>query len=185
MLAFAFAANVFATDRPKVSITPLEDKKAVVSILQETPAVNEISIFSSDGSMVYYKKSKNKFANYSQVYDLSQLEDGDYEFKMKAGLTTVKSGLKINNGKISVVAQEKVLEPFFTFSGNMLILTYLNFEKDDVKVCIYNRGNLIHSTELGNEFTLQKAFDFSKLKSGNYDVQLASANEEYWYSVAK
>lgn len=185
ILAFVFVSNVFATETPKMNIIPLKDTKALIAISQESPTVNEISIISESGSVVYFKKSKKETAIYKQIYDFSQLENGTYEVKLKVGTTTIKNKLQINNGAVSVKAQKKEMEPFFNFANNVLKVSYLNFEKENVVVNVYNEVGLIYTYELGNDFTLHHGFDLSKLEKGNYDVMLANANKKYWFSVTR
>lgn len=185
IVALVFAANVFATETPKMSIIPLEDTKALVTVSHETPLVNEISIISDKGNVVYYKKSKKKMDGYKQVFDLSQLENGAYEVKMKVGNTTVKRGLDIKNGNIAVQQQRAEIDPYFSFADNTLKVSYLNFENEDIAVYVYNNQKLVFSKEIGDEFTVHRALDLSQLKTGNYDIMLASANKEFWFSVTR
>lgn len=185
ILALVFVTNVFATETPTMNIIPLKDTKALIAVSQETPTVNEISIISENGEIMYFKESKKEITSYKQIFDLSQLENGTYEVKLKVGTTTIKNGLKINNGTVSVEAQKKEVDPVFTFANNKLKVSYLNFGKEDVAVCIYDKSQLIHKTELGNEFSLQRGFDLSKLEEGNYDVKLANASNKYWFSVTR
>ena len=185
MLTVACVANVFATETPKMNVVPLKDTKALIAISQETPSIHEISIISEDGKIVYFKKSENEIDNYRQIFDLSQLENGAYKVKLRVGATTVKRGLKIDNGTISVEEAKTEFDPFFAFNDNVLEISYLNFEKEDVVVHIYSDRQLICKKKLGSEFALHQGFDLSKLNEGNYDVVLANANDEYWYSVTR
>jgi hypothetical protein len=185
ILAIVFTANVFATEIPQMNIIPLEDAKALVTISQETPALNEISIISEKAGTVYFKKSIKKIAGYRQIFDLSQLEDGSYTVKLKAGATTVKRDMEINNGTISVTAQKTELDPFFIFDNNIVKLSYLNFEEKDVVVSVYNNRELIHTSELGNEFTIHRGINLSDLKKGDYNIMLANAGKQYWFSVTR
>lgn len=187
IVAFVFAANVFATETPKMSIIPLKDTKALVAFEQATPSVNEITITDETGKIRYYKKSKNEMKGYKKVFDLSQLENGTYVVKLKAGTTTYKTGLAINDGKVSVQKQRIEVDPYFSFKDNVVNVSYLNHRNEDVVVSVYNSksSKLIFSANFGNEFAVQRAINLSELKSGNYDVMLASSDQEYWFSVSR
>lgn len=186
IMAVAFAVNVFATETPKMSIIPLKETKALITVTHETPSVNEITIADENGKIRYYKKSKNEMNGYKKIFDLSQLENGTYEVKLKVGVTTFKRGLELNNGKVSVHQQRIELDPYFSFEDNMVKVSYLNYKNEDVVVNVYNNHRkLIFSSELGNEFALHRAINLSELKSGNYDVMLASSDQEYWFSVSR
>jgi len=184
-LALVFTANVFATEIPQMNIIPLEDTKTLVAVTQDTPALNQISIISEKGETVYFKQSTKKTAGYKKIFDLSQLEDGAYTVKLKAGSATVKREMKINNGTISVEAQKSELDPFFAFDNNVVKVSYLNFEEKDVVVSVYDGTQRIHQTKLGNEFTINKGINLSKLERGEYEILLANAGKEYWFSVKR
>ena len=187
MLAIVFAANAFATETPKMSIIPLKDTKALVAFEQATPSVNEITITDEYGKIRYYKRSQNEMTGYKKIFDLSQLENGAYEVKMKAGTTTVKRGLEIIDGNVSVQKQKIEVDPYFSFKNNVVNVSYLNHRNEDVVVNVYNRksNKLIFSSNIGNEFAVHRAINLSELTSGNYDVMLASSDQEYWFSVSK
>jgi hypothetical protein len=185
ILGLVFVANVYATETPTMNIIPLKDSKTLIAVSQTTPAINEMSIISEEGRIVYFKKSKKEMASYRQIFDLSQLEDGTYQVKLKVGSVTVKRGLNIDDGAISVDEQRTTLAPYFCFDNDLLKVSYLNFSKEDVKVKIYNDTELIHTSKLGNEFTIHSGLDLSKLAKGDYNVLLANADEKYWFSLTK
>ncbi|NQU53299.1 MAG: hypothetical protein HQ522_12255 [Bacteroidetes bacterium] len=185
ILALVFTANVFATEIPEMNIIPLKDTKTLIAVSQTAPAINEISITSEEGRVVYFKKTKKEIASYRQIFDLSQLEDGAYEVKLKVGSAIVKRGLEIDNGTISVQEQKTALAPYFCFDNNILKVSYLNFQKEDVQVKVYSDRELIHTSKLGNEFSIHRGLDLSKLDKGDYTVMLADAGNKYWFSVTK
>jgi hypothetical protein len=185
ILAIVFTANVFATEIPKMNIIPLKDTRTLVAISQNTPAINEISIISEEGTIVYFKQSKKVTTGYKKVFDLSQLEDGTYTVQLKAGTATVKRELEINDGTILVTAQITELDPFFVFDNDVVKVSYLNFEEKDVAVSVFNKGQLIYTSNLGNEFTIHRGINLSKLERGNYNIMLANADNKYWFSVTR
>jgi hypothetical protein len=183
--ALIIAANVFAIETPKVNITPLKDTKALVTIEHLTPSVNEVTITDGLGKVVYYKKSKNELNGYKKIFDLSQLEEGNYEMSLKSGSVTYKNDLKIENGTITVKKQRKEVEPYVNYQDNKMQVSFLNYENKNAVVKIYKESKLVFSSKLGEEFAIHRVFDLSALKKGDYDVLLASSDREYWFSVSK
>lgn len=59
-LAIFIVAIGFATETPKMNITPVEAEKALVAFKSESPVVFEITITKSDGEILYYLKSASK-----------------------------------------------------------------------------------------------------------------------------
>lgn len=185
IVATTFVANVFATDIPRMSIIPLKDSKALVTIQHTVPDVSEISITTESGEVVYYKKSKKEIDLYKKIFDLSQLENGNYRLSLKAGNATVKNDLSIKNGIVSVLKQRNEMEPYFTVDKNNVILSYLNFEKEEMTVHVYNTNKLVYSKKLGNDLAMHRMLNLEKLKNGHYDIMLADAHNAYWFSFSK
>lgn len=185
IVALVITTNVFATETPKMSVIPLKDTKAIVTIAYETPSINEISIVSENGSIMYYKRSKKPMTGYRKIFDLSQLESGKYELNLRVGKTAMKKEIAIEDGVVSVQKPQKQLEPHFSFADNMVKISYLNFENRNVRLCVFDKTRMIYSLKVGKEFAVHRALDLSALKTGNYDVLLANANKEYWFSVSK
>lgn len=185
IMAVTFVANVFATDIPKMSIIPLKDTKALVTIQHTVPDVSEISITTEKGEVVYYKKSKKEMDLYKKIFDLSQLENGNYRLTLKAGNTIVKNDLSINKGMVSVLHQRNEMEPYFAVDKNNVILSYLNFEKKEMAVHVYNTNKLVFSKKLGNDLAMHRMLNLEKLKDGHYDILLADNHNSYWFSFSK
>ena len=70
------------------------------------------------------------------------------------------------------------------FSKNELKLTYLNFSEENTSLIVYDSSrNQLYEKDLKSNFVTQHGIDFSKAKSGNYEVVLSSGNEVYSYDV--
>ena len=185
LVALVIAVNVFATENGKMSIIPLKDTKALVSASHDTPAVNQVTITSDNGKIMYYNKSSRKMEDFKQIFDLSQLEDGTYEFKLKAGSSAVKRNIDIKDGIVSIQQEKKEIDPCFSFANNIVKVTYLNFENKNVLVQVYNSRKMIFSKDIGDEFRINRAINLSSLETGDYDIMLANNNKEYWFSVTR
>ena len=71
------------------------------------------------------------------------------------------------------------------YFSNVLKFSYLNFDKENLKFAIYNNGDLVYQSKVGNDFTLSAGHDLSKLSAGNYKVVLSSYNKEFSYDIVK
>jgi hypothetical protein len=93
--------------------------------------------------------------------------------------------LDIRFGEVKVLGSRKDAEPFFKFEDNMLKLSYLNFEQEDVKLYLYDRktNDLVMEKELNSDFAITYGLDFSKVKNGTYDAILAGDYMSYSYEV--
>lgn len=185
IVAIAFTANVYATEPVKMNIIALGDSKALVAAEKASPEKSVISIEAEDGHIVYYKESNDESPEFKTIFDLSNLNDGGYTVKFKSGNKLVKRDVEITKGEVSVEAMKTGYDPVFAMNGNVLKISYLNIDRGEMNLLVYNNGDLIYNRELGNDFNLQKGFDLSDLEKGEYDINLVASGEEYWFSVKK
>lgn len=184
MMALVLAVSTWATNIPQLNLVVLDDSKAVLSAITD-PAVNsEISVTDENGSLVYYKESTSA-TGISSVFDFKGLENGSYTFSVKSGTASASQAIAVRNGKIEVKEAKTELEPYFTVEGDVLKISFLNFDKDDVSLYIYNNNKEVYTQALGNSFVVQDGFDLAKLDRGVYDVVLAEGAEEvYSYRIS-
>ncbi len=182
-VAFFFAANVFATETPKMKVIPIEETKLLIAVTQDEQAANQISISYQSGEIMYFKRLKKGTASYQSIFDFSQVDNGDYEVRLKYGKTSLKKTININDGKISVVKEKPEIPPVILKVDDGINLSYLNFAERNVYLLVYKQGQLLNESSLGSDFTILKKIDISALGKGNYDILLAVADNEYWFSV--
>lgn len=184
LLAFAFTVSAVATEIPKMNVVAIDKAKAYVAAITSPDVASEVSIIDENGEVVYYKISKAA-PEFKSVLNLSQLEDGMYTIQLKTGKVSAQRKMEITEGKVSVKPLQVKMDPFFAYDGNMLRLTYLNHEKNDVSMLVYNRSQLVEEFKLGDKFNIQRAFDLSKLVNGEFYFVLGGVNQNYSYTVKR
>ncbi len=185
---FAFVAIVgiaTAVEKPKMNIIRLSDETALIAIANEKPAYFELSIKSENGDIVYYRESDKEITNLRQIIDYSNLRAGSYSLKLKANDTFLSTDFEIDNKGMKVGETKMSYAPHFNFSGDVLKLSYLNFDKENVEFKIYSNGEMVFENKLGNDFVLNAGYDLSKLEAGKYEVELTSMNNEFSYNIEK
>jgi hypothetical protein len=185
ILSILIASGVFASSTPKIELTPLNGAKVLITVKQEPGTKHTLTIVSNSGEIIYVKKYRQNVKYKKQIFDFTNLENGNYEVKLKAGKTTLCNDLNITNGVVQVKEQHKEIAPYFYFENNLIKITYLNFEKNNVEALIYQGNQLIHQSKYGNEFKLNECLNLTKLETGRYDLCLSSGNKEYWFSFGR
>lgn len=184
IFALAFTLSASATKIPQMNIVALDGTKALFSALTDDSRSSEISISDESGKVVYYKENKAG-TGISSVFNLEELEDGVYTFKVKTGTASARQEVAINNGQLEIQKTKTELEPYFALDGNTLRISYLNYDEQDVSLHIYNGSGMVYESGLGSPFVVQKGLNLADLKKGNYEVVLASGNEIYSYQLGK
>ncbi len=182
LLSLVLTISTGATKIPKMNILALDDSKALISAETDPTVSSEILIEAENGQTVYYKMSKASNV-FKSIFDLSNLKDGTYTVKITTGAVSAKRSVEVRNGEFAVNDIKIQVEPYFTCDGNLLKVSYLNFDEDNVSLLIYNGSQLVFQSDLGQEFNIQKGFDISHMVTGNYSVVLAGTGEDYNYRI--
>lgn len=185
VMALAVAAIANGVEKPKVNVLPVTVDRAIVSIENENPAQIELSIMTENGDLVYYKKTNEPIADYSQVYDFKNMEAGNYVLNLKVNETRVSNKFSVSSNGIIVGEKKMHFEPYFKYKENVLKLSFLNFDKEPLKLNFYDENGLVYQTELGRKFNIATGYDLSNLEKGTYKVVLSSHSNEYAYQLVK
>jgi hypothetical protein len=185
LTAVALVMVVSAVEKPKMNVIQLSDEKALIAVTNDHPAHFELSIEAKNGDLVYYKESAKEITDLRQVINYSNMDNGFYTLKLKANDTYVLRNIEINNKGIKVGEPKLEYAPHFAYSGDVLKLSYLNFDKENVKFKIYNDGDLVFENKLGKEFVISAGYDLSKLEKGKYEIELTSMNNQFSYNIEK
>jgi hypothetical protein len=183
--AVAIVAIATAVEKPKMNVIPLTADRAIVSITNENAAYFELSIEAENGEMVYYKQSNKPLTDYQKVFDFTNLVDGKYVLSVKVNDTQLSRNFEVAHKGIYVGDSKMTFDPYFDYKDNVLKFSYLNFDKQNLNLSIYNSDGLVYKSKLGNNFAVSSGYDLSKLESGEYTVILSSLNDEYTFSLVK
>lgn len=174
-----------AVEKPQMNVIRLDNEKALIAIANEKPAHFELSIESENGDLVYYKESETEITNLRQVVNYSALEKGLYTLKLKVNDTSATKEFKIDNRGLNVGETKINYDPYFSYSDNVLKLSFLNFDKENIQFRIYNNGELEFENKLGKDFVISAGYDLSKLKPGKYQIELSSLTNQFSYNIEK
>jgi hypothetical protein len=185
VLAVAIVAVATAVEKPKMNVIPLNADRAIVEITNENAAYFEVSVVSENGEMVYYKQSTNPLTDYKKIFSFEGLDAGNYVLNLKVNDTKLSQEIEIARKEIKVGESKVKFDPYFDYKNDVLKFSYLNFDKENMSLSIYNENGLVYNTRLGNGFSVTNGYNLSKLESGNYRVVLSSLTEEYAFSLVK
>lgn len=182
----AFSNVLFAAGNLKVNILPLTSEKVVVAISSVSNCDFSITVSNENNTIVYYKENSDPSANYSKVFDFSNLKDGKYKLVVVANKMVAEREFQKHWGSIEVGEETTALEPFFSYKDGLLKCTYLNFMNEKLNLSFYDTNDeRIYSKKIGRNFNILEGFDLSKLDSGNYRVVLNAGNKAYSYYIEK
>ncbi len=184
-LALFIAAISFATDLPKMNVNATDASKLVVAFESPTASPVELMISDMDGVVLYNWKSEMPEAKISKLYNLSELGDGTFNICINYGTKSVNREVCIKGKNVSVGPAVQLNEPFFSYKNDRLIVSFINVAQKNVFLNIYKDGEHYAGFTLGKNMDIQKCFDFSTAKEGNYEVVLTDFFKEHHYAVNK
>lgn len=183
-MAFLFAAIGNAADFPKLSITHLDDQKALIAYnaVQATPL--EITLTASNGDILYFKRTSERHKEYSEVIDFGDLGSGNYCICFNYGNQSINRSVSVSGKGIEVGPAQYCYEPCFRMEDNNLNISFLNLPQKQVYVNVYQDGMQIDGFKLGKDLSIQKRLDLSNLTKGEYEIVVTDCFKDHKY-IAK
>lgn len=174
-----------ATGLLTVNVIPGFNERALVSIASGNSDKLMVEVKNSSGTVVYFRSIKTQGTVYSKMYDFSNLEDGSYSFKVTLGGESEVNTLNINDGRAQITKTPEELAPYFSLKGEMLKLSYLNFNQKGLILKVYDNftNDLLYEESIAPDFVVNKAWDFSKLMVGKYTAVLETNDNSYTCNI--
>lgn len=187
-MSLLLVASLSVTTYANSAISPLsnnasnEDKRMVESMKFEVPAnINTVvSVIDNEGSVIYTDNIK-KDNNIAKTYDFSNVKDGVYTIKTETEFKTVKKIFEVEEDDLTILNEEKKYRPVFKLNGDILTVTYINLNENNVSLSLEGQS-LVHFEENGgNEQAYGKILNLKKLPQGEYSVALTAGGNTYNY----
>ncbi|MCK3683631.1 hypothetical protein [Maribellus sp. YY47] len=183
-LTLFIAAIGSATDFPKMNVVQVEKDKAMLAYSASTATPLEITLTNSDGEILYFNCTNERYREYKKLFDFSKIGDGDYCLSVNFGNQSVSRSLSINHNKMEVGPPQKCYVPCFNLNGNQLDISFLNTGMKQVYVNIYHNGEHIEEAKLGRDLAIQKRLDLKRLRPGEYLVVVSERFKDHTF-IAK
>lgn len=186
LIASAIASQLsFASGNLNVSVSKLENRKAMLEVSNTADKVFEISILSPMGEKIYSHQTKGMSAEFKKSFDFSNLEEGIYKLSVKTEGGSKEQMITIGRDVISYGEEVTKTDPFFSYRDGQLNLSFLNHHNETMNIYLYEKGELIFEKNLANETSISKGFNLANLNKGDYQVVFAAGDEIYEYEVIK
>ncbi|MDO6759834.1 hypothetical protein Q4566_06435 [Tamlana sp. 2_MG-2023] len=146
-----------------------------------------LSIKDLNGSVLYSETIKAT-GRYKREFDLSFLPNGDYKFEVDKDLQIKEIPFTLNSGVVTFNKNEEKLiyKPFIRVSGDLVYISKLALDGEDLKVDIYftknnNRSHseLVISENIKGDATIEKVYRLEDLNQGKYQVILHAADRRF------
>ena len=179
--AFFIVAIGTASDFPKMNVVPLSEGKAELAFNASQATMLEITLTNSEGEIVYFKKTKQRYTEYNKTFDFAELGEGKYCMCVNFGNRSINRNVSVQKDEISVSEPQRLYEPYFSLKDRMLSVSFFNCPCEPVYVNVYCKGRHVSGFKLGKSLTVQKFIDLSNLRKGEYEIVLTDRFKDHRY----
>lgn len=172
-----------ASGNATLNLIPVEDQKVLVAFESAIPGQISLTLTDSDDRVVYYKSTFSPKAEYRGIYNLSELQDGAYTLSVNSGDARISRNIEIKNKELAFSDPVFGNTPVFSLNKQLLDISFLNNQLENVSVQIFRSNSLVYASQLGDGLVVQNRFDLSSLPGGDYRVYLVSGNDTYTFDA--
>ncbi|MGB7394349.1 MAG: hypothetical protein WA913_08155 [Pricia sp.] len=180
LLVFTFTASLGMAKKPV--LTAKQGAKTVILAWEERPETATLAILAANGDRVYSEKVFGKM-DYAKKFDLGSLPQGNYFLKAEDALTEVVYALTIDDRGVRVTEKRERFKPSFRKEGSRIFLNYLNLDKHQVRISVYDDDRRILHSEILDGQSIGKSFDFRSAVEGDYVIEIEDDENRYRESI--
>ena len=165
-----------------------EDKKSTDNKAKRTVKVEfnnvkkgqTLTIKDEQGVAVYNNKITNS-GSYSRTFDFSALENGIYSVELNKDFEIHIKEFYVKNGFVTFLNNnsEKFFKPVIRTKDNLLYVSKLDFNNEDLKVIIYHNDEIVLSEIVKSKEHIRRVYRLSENEVGNYKVVVSSDSRTF------
>ena len=133
-----------------------------------------------ESGIVMYSQEIIKSGNYSQIFDLSKLQKGNYTTELEKDFEITIKSFSVLDGQILFKDEKTIFKPVIRIKDNLILISKMNFEKEPLKVVLYYNDEIILSENtIDSSDIINRVYRLSKNIKGNYKVIVNTDNRAY------
>ena len=184
IIAVLVSSLGYANDRRE----PLKEKEPKVTNLNLAKVKQGSMLFIKDQQgLILYKEAIANSGSYSKGFDLTSLPNGDYFFELDTEMEIVVIPFEVKASEVEFRKEEKatIFKPVVRVKDNMVYMSRTSFDAAPMDCRIYYADNsdLVIAEKFEDEKVIQRVYDFSKAKKGDYLFVFRSNGRKYIKSV--
>lgn len=163
---------------PKLNLLSTGKAKSIVLTMEASVKGVQIKLMDADLNVIYAENMSEGL--FSKKLNLKDLEDGKYFLSADDNLKKYSYTILLENNNIKIVESEEDIKPFFRTTEKMVFMNYLNLDKSNLSIKVYDAENRrVFSQEVSEELIVEKAFNFTDAFPGTYTVIVKCAGKTY------
>ena len=167
---------------------PVKEKEPKVTSMSFAKVSKGSMLLIKDfNGLVLYKEAIQKTGEYSKGFDLTSLPNGEYYFELDTQLEIVVIPFDVESSEVNFRKEEKatIFKPMVRVKDDMVFVSRTSFEAApmDFKIYYASNSDVVLSEKFEKEPFIERVYDFSSSKKGEYLFVFRSNGRKYVKSV--
>ena len=167
---------------------PIKEKEPTVTSLSFAKVSKGSTLLIKDfNGLVLYKEAIQKTGEYSKGFDLTSLPNGEYFFELDTEMEIVVIPFDVESSEVNFRKEDKstIFKPMVRVKDDKVFVSRTSFESAPMEFKIYYAVNsdVVLSEKFENEPFIERVYDFSGSKKGEYLFVFRSNGRKYIKSV--
>lgn len=167
---------------------PVKEKEPKVTNLKLAKVRQGSMLFIKDlQGLILYKEAIAHSGSYSKGFDLTSLPNGDYFFELDTEMEIVVIPFEVRASEVEFKKEEKstIFKPVIRVKDDLVLMSRTDFDGAPLECKIYYAENadLVLSEKFEDQQVVERVYDFSTAKKGNYVFVFHSNGRKYVKSV--
>lgn len=178
LIVFVLSISAFANGDPTTNFI---EKSSDATMKLTVPADNNanVTLLNQKGrtvSSAYLVKN-----NDVRTYDFSEVKEGTYTFIIDTEFKSVEKTILVENQSLKVLNEETMYRPLISVEGDILTISYINLNEEDISIKIEDNSHLYMDKKVGNDVAFGKKLNIEKLPKGEFTATLSTGDNTYNY----
>lgn len=167
---------------------PIKEKEPKVTSLNFAKVSKGSKLLIKDlNGLVLYKEAIQETGKYSKGFDLTSLPNGEYYFELDTELEIVVIPFDVESSEVNFRKDDKttIFKPVVRVKDDKVFVSRTSFESApmDFKIYYASNSDVVLSEKFENEPFVERVYDFSSSKKGEYLFIFRSNGRRYIKSV--
>lgn len=190
MVALIAAMSSYANTN--ISSIEMKAAKRTMLTLEDVKQGQKLMIRDLNG-MVLYKETISNSGTYSNLFDLTELPNGNYFFEIDKDVAIEIIPFKVQAHEVEFSKQKetKFYKPIFRVENNKIMFSKLDLELAPIEVDIYyddsydhdDKFETIHSETIKNEKVVERIYKLDNSRKGDYKIVVSTQGREFTHSM--
>lgn len=168
-------ATKLTTTSPGENVTTVEFTNVKKGHLLSIKDASDITLYSEQVA---------SSGTYTQYFDLTSLDNGNYNIELNKDSEILIKSFQVQNSVVTFFSEETFFKPVAALRSNQLFVSQLTTSEETLEISIYYNNELIHEEQLSSNRVLNRIFQLSQDKKGDYVAIMKTGDRTFYKSFS-